>query len=129
YQGPIDRRVLTSRPPMEVLLDLIRLLTALGIDVKNDVGYKLQCSRRANRALLVSPSGSDVADDAEKRDSATFGLSQAEPIYGDPSIDRGDQVLFELEICQCSDMRLYILDCHSLSGSEGAYRFVMQKLL
>ncbi|KAI7866978.1 kinase-like domain-containing protein [Spinellus fusiger] len=115
YLGPIDRRVLTSRAPMDVLLDLIRLLTALGIDVKNDVGYKVQCSRRAHRTH--SPSH-----------ALTTPLTH-EPIYGDPSIDSGDQVLFDLEMCQCSDMALYILDCQWVAGSESTYQFIIQKLL
>ncbi|KAF7729894.1 hypothetical protein EC973_003628 [Apophysomyces ossiformis] len=53
-----------------------------------------------------------------------------EPIYGNPSIDTGEEVRFVVEICRFRNLPgLYIVDIRRLRGPVWAYKFLYQKLL
>lgn len=53
-----------------------------------------------------------------------------EPIYGDPSIDNGDEVRFAVEVCRFKNLPgLYIVDIRRLKGNVWAYKFLYHKLI
>lgn len=69
---------------------------------------------------VSSASSSGVATDAR-------GL---EPIYGDASIDNGDEVRFAVEVCRFKNLPgLYIVDIRRLRGNVWAYKFLYHKLI
>ncbi|KAI9268380.1 kinase-like domain-containing protein [Helicostylum pulchrum] len=115
HQGAIDRSALTSQPPADIMKDIKRILRILGIEAKLEVGtspFVLKCSRRKANGV--------AATDAR-------GL---EPIYGDASIDNGDEVRFAVEVCRFKNLPgLYIVDIRRLRGNVWAYKFLYHKLI
>ncbi|KAG1233898.1 hypothetical protein G6F68_003087 [Rhizopus microsporus] len=102
YTGALNQSALTSKSPMEALLEITKILIILGIDVENDGGYKLICTRRA---------------------------SSSAAIYGHSEIDSGEQVQFVIEICSLKDVfGLFCIDIQPLN-SDNVYQFIGQKLL
>lgn len=69
---------------------------------------------------LSSASSSGVATEAHV----------LEPIYGDASIDNGDEVRFAVEVCRFKNLPgLYIVDIRRLRGNVWAYKFLYHKLI
>lgn len=55
--------------------------------------------------------------------------STMEPIYGDPSIDAGEEIRFGVEVCRFRNLPcLFIVDVRRLRGSVWAYKFLYHKL-
>jgi protein-serine/threonine kinase len=49
HSGLVDQSVLTSRPPKEVMAEVIRVLHGMGMDVKQEADYRLRCTRVRRR--------------------------------------------------------------------------------
>ncbi|GMK54536.1 hypothetical protein CspeluHIS016_0111220 [Cutaneotrichosporon spelunceum] len=49
HSGLVDQSVLTSRPPQEVMAEVIHVLHGMGIDVKQEADYRLRCTRVRRR--------------------------------------------------------------------------------
>ena len=59
-----------------------------------------------------------------------FTSGQQQPIYGDPSIDSGEEIRFIVEICRFQNLPgLYIVDVRRLRGNVWAYKFLYHKLI
>ncbi|KAI8077942.1 kinase-like domain-containing protein [Gilbertella persicaria] len=127
HKGAMNRSVLTSKPPMDVLLEITKVLLILGIEVENVGGYKLHCTRRAE------PQQSEMKDTMDHlstncNDTASV---MVQPVYGHPSIDTGDEIRFSVEICRFENLSgLFSVDIQRLSkGNFSGYQFIGQKLL
>lgn len=81
---------------------------------------------------LLAPSTKD-AQSLSSRSSIDPSSNDArglEPIYGDASIDNGDEIRFAVEICRFKNLPgLYIVDMRRLKGSAWAYKFLYHKLI
>lgn len=129
HTGTMNRSALTSKPPMEVLLELNKILLILGIDVENVGGYKLHCTRRAIHASspTTHQTRDTTMDHLSTRSEATMLTL---PIYGHPSMDRGDEIRFSVEVCRFEKLSgLFSIDIQSLGEETEGYQFVGQKLL
>ncbi|BEI88004.1 uncharacterized protein CcaverHIS019_0107220 [Cutaneotrichosporon cavernicola] len=49
HSGLVDQSVLTSRPPKEVMAEVIRVLHGMGMDAKQEADYRLRCTRVRRR--------------------------------------------------------------------------------
>lgn len=110
HHGAVDQDALTSRSPSIVLLEIKQTLNEMGLDFKKDGDYKLRCTRHKKtfRKLLRRPNG----------------------IYGDPTVDPGEEVRFSVEICRIKNLPgLYIVDMRRLRGNVWAYKFLYRSLL
>ncbi|KAG1460291.1 hypothetical protein G6F55_004256 [Rhizopus delemar] len=114
HQGPIDRAALTSRPPQRIIKDVSHILRVLGIEALSDDEdgpFVLKCTRRSSSK--------------HKEEQ-----SDLQPIYGEPSIDSGEEIRFVVEICRFKNLPgLFIVDVKRLKGSVWAYKFLYHKLI
>ncbi|KAI8645906.1 hypothetical protein BD408DRAFT_440646 [Parasitella parasitica] len=150
HQGAIDRKALTSQSPALVIKDAARILHILGIDTTLESPYILKCCRRKAKSFvaaeLLNKQGQNKEDDEEEEEedlvidgsSATSsGISAAtavvrgeDPIYGDASIDNGDEIRFVVEMCRFKNLPgLYIIDIRRVRGNAWAYKFLYHKLI
>ncbi|KAI7898142.1 uncharacterized protein BX663DRAFT_525839 [Cokeromyces recurvatus] len=142
YKGSMNRSAtFTSRSPLDVLLEINKVLLVLGIEVKTVEGYKLECTRQAATtttttataaaASAVHPSSSD--DKGGMLSSSYTIEQQQQSIYGHPSFDRGDEIRFSVEICRFENLSgLFSVHIQCLSSSPetySTYQFIGQKLL
>ncbi|CAO0802434.1 unnamed protein product [Mucor circinelloides] len=134
HTGSMNHSALTSKPPMEVLLEINKILLILGIQVENIGGYKLRCTRRSIH-YADDAHQSEVGDIlnhlSTKNDVSTM---ITEPIYGHPSIDRGEEIQFLVEICRFENLSgLFSVDIQHLATAHdenfAGYQFIGQKLL
>ncbi|KAI8646155.1 hypothetical protein BD408DRAFT_337585 [Parasitella parasitica] len=135
HTGNMNHSALTSKPPMDVLLEINKILLILGIEVENIGGYKLRCTRRSIHSTDSNQHDevSDVLNRLSTRNGATTMMTQ--PIYGHPSIDRGDEIQFLVEICRFENLSgLFSVDIQNLATTVhdenfASYQFIGQKLL
>lgn len=74
-----------------------------------------------------SVSGSSASSNGGVLTTVARGL---EPIYGDASIDNGDEIRFAVEVCRFQNLPgLYIIDIRRLRGNVWAYKFLYHKLI
>lgn len=60
----------------------------------------------------------------------TPGLHLDEPIYGDITVDSGDEIRFTVELCRIKGLPgLYILDMRRMKGNLWGYKFLYHTLL
>ncbi|KAI8376027.1 uncharacterized protein BYT42DRAFT_472945, partial [Radiomyces spectabilis] len=113
HHGAVDRAALTCRPPSQVLAEVIHTLRALGLEVRMDGHCKIRCVRRR----------------AQIQRRFTISSSRNGPIYGDPTVDSGEEIRFAIEICRFRNLPgLYIVDIRRLRGNLWAYKFIYHKL-
>ncbi|KAI8375880.1 kinase-like domain-containing protein [Blakeslea trispora] len=125
HTGPMNRSVLTSKPPMHVLLEITRALLILGIEVENIGGYRLLCTRPSELKR------NEIEDKLNHLSISCNDLGLSQPIYAHPSIDDGSTIQFSVEICRFENLSgLFSVDLQCLSeGNLSGYQFVGQKLL
>ncbi|KAI9490647.1 hypothetical protein BDB00DRAFT_836750 [Zychaea mexicana] len=84
--------------------------------------------RRSASLLSIS---TDTGMSGSRRSSSQFhSYQQQHPIYGDPSIDSGEEIRFMVEICRfCNLPGLFIADVRRLRGNVWAYKFLYHKLI
>ncbi|ORX82674.1 Pkinase-domain-containing protein [Basidiobolus meristosporus CBS 931.73] len=64
--------------------------------------------------------------------SSSYGTPpiQPEPIYGDETVDPGDEISFVIEICRVKDFgNLYIVDIRRRKGNLWSYKFLYHTIL
>lgn len=127
HQGAIDRSALTSQSPETVIKEAARILRILGIETKLESEFVLKCHRRKAKSLISA----DLLKKQELEESEMSSSNQQlEPIYGDASIDNGDEIRFAVEICRFKHLPgLYIVDVRRLKGNAWAYKFLYHKLI
>lgn len=154
HQGAIDRKALTSQSPELVIKDVARILHILGIDTTLESPYILRCCRRKAKSFIAAEllkkqdNEEEEEEEEEEEDddlaiyasSATSsGISTSttavvvrgeDPIYGDASIDNGDEIRFVVEMCRFKNLPgLFIVDIRRLRGNAWAYKFLYHKLI
>lgn len=119
---------------MEVLLEINKILLILGIQVENIGGYKLRCTRRSIHYSQDSHQNEvgDLLNHLSTKNDVPTMIT--EPIYGHPSIDRGEEIQFLVEICRFENLSgLFSVDIQHLAAVHDAnlagYQFIGQKLL
>ena len=129
HTGDMNRSALTSKQPMEVLLEINKILLILGIEVENAGGYKLQCIRRSTSHYDLSDRS---MDDRITHLAVNHQPGLSLPIYGHLSVDNGKAVEFTVEICRFENLSgLFSVDiqCKEDSDNFAGYQFIGQKLL
>lgn len=131
HTGDMNRSALTSKQPMEVLLEINKILIILGIEVINQGGYKLHCIRRSTDHFQQQEL--TIGDDRMNHLSTSYQPSTSLPIYGHPTIDDGKEIQFTVEICRFENLSgLFSVDiqaCNSNDENYSGYQFIGQKLL
>jgi Kinase associated domain 1 len=62
--------------------------------------------------------------------TSTVSGKPVAPIYGDESIDSGDEIRFSVELCKFKNLHgLYIVDIRRMRGNVWGYKFVYHQLL
>ncbi|RCH82827.1 hypothetical protein CU098_005233, partial [Rhizopus stolonifer] len=125
HHGAVDQEALTSRAPTQVFVEVKDILTSMGLEFKRDGGeYKLKCVRPRRvgqpqpnpnlRMLLRRPSNAQTD----------------QIIYGEPSVDPGDEVRFSIELCKIKNLPgLYIVDMRRMRGNVWAYKYLYRTLM
>ncbi|KAI8091808.1 hypothetical protein BDF21DRAFT_356215, partial [Thamnidium elegans] len=128
HHGAVDQEALTSRPPALVFQQVKQTLKSLGLEFKRDGGeFKLKCARhkkpiQASSKTIQHPHGNNTPFRMLLRRSTT--------IYGDVSVDPGDEVRFSVELCRIKNLPgLYIVDMRRMRGNVWAYKFIYRTLL
>ncbi|KAL1410182.1 hypothetical protein Q8F55_004187 [Vanrija albida] len=66
HTGLVDQSALSSRPPPEVMAEVIRVLHGMGIDIKQETEYRLRCTRvrrrKAGATTSISTGGFGRSD-------------------------------------------------------------------
>ncbi|SAM08856.1 hypothetical protein [Absidia glauca] len=106
---------LTPMQPGQLILILVRVLTALGIQVHHRSSYQLVCLRKS-------------AHHPTKKNKTAHTVETA-PIYGPPEIDQGHHVDFTVEICRSLLSDLYVVDVQMEHGDTLAFQFIKSKVL
>ncbi|KAK9704084.1 hypothetical protein K7432_010400 [Basidiobolus ranarum] len=58
------------------------------------------------------------------------GLTPMEPIYGDETVDSGEEINFVMEICKLKELgKLYIVDITRRKGNLWSYKFIYHTIL
>lgn len=134
HTGSMNHSALTSKPPMDVLLEINKILLILGIQVENIGGYKLCCTRRSIHSTDNNQQDEvrDILNHLSTKNDTTTMITQ--PIYGHPSIDRGEEIQFFVEICRFENLSgLFSVDIQNVATVHdenfAGYQFIGQKLL
>ncbi|OCF34581.1 CAMK/CAMKL/KIN4 protein kinase [Kwoniella heveanensis BCC8398] len=202
HTGLVDQSALSSKPPKEVMAEVLKVLQEMGMDIKRENEFRLRCTRVRRRKagattglglgsvisvgsgmspftlmssastsktdsrglpMPMSPSsgllssgglkgmllrrGSSYASQTHlpQNDSEPFGspslgstpnlpstdkLPNHEPLYGEHSVDNGDEVKFVIELCRIKNLPgLYLLNIKRLRGSVWSFKFIYQTVL
>ncbi|RXK38814.1 CAMK/CAMKL/KIN4 protein kinase [Tremella mesenterica] len=193
HHGVVDQSTLSSRPPKEVMQEVINVLLEMGIDVKRENEFKLRCVRVRRRKAgpstglglgsvmsvtggrgftlmgnastnktdsrgLPLPTSSSVSSGLKgmllRRGSSysshVANLNRAEsnvlsspsltslaaitntkePLYGEHSVDSGDEVKFHVELCRIKNLPgLYSLTIKRIKGSVWSFKFIYQTVV
>lgn len=126
----MNRSALTSKPPMEVLLEINKILLLLGVEVESQGGYKLNCTRRSTEHYKQLDM-SQEEDDMMNHLSTSHQPVLSQPIYGHPSLDNGQEIQFSVEICRFENLSgLFSVDVQYINQDNfSGYQFIGQKLL
>ncbi|ORY29559.1 hypothetical protein BCR39DRAFT_467332 [Naematelia encephala] len=116
HTGLVDQSALSSKPPKEVMAEVLKVLQGMGMDIKKENEFRLRCTRvRRKKAGAVTGLG--------------LG-SVMSPLYGEHSVDAGDEVKFVIELCRIKNLPgLYLLNIKRLRGSVWSFKFIYQTVL
>ncbi|WVQ62972.1 uncharacterized protein L199_001121 [Kwoniella botswanensis] len=199
HTGLVDQSALSSKPPKEVMAEVLKVLQEMGMDIKRENEFRLRCTRVRRRKagattalgsvmsvgsgmspftlmgtastsktdsrglpLPMSPSSGGLSSglkgmllrrgssyssqphlprsDSEIFSSPSIGntpvlpssdkLPSHEPLYGEHSVDSGDEVKFVIELCRIKNLPgLYLLNIKRLRGSVWSFKFIYQTVL
>ncbi|RKP24375.1 hypothetical protein SYNPS1DRAFT_2636, partial [Syncephalis pseudoplumigaleata] len=108
HGGAIDEGALTSRPPKEVVAEIRAAILEMGLEILRESEFKF--NEAAYAALMAQ--------------------TTIQPVYGEASIDAGDEIRFVVEICKIKNLtNLYIVDIRRMKGSIWSYKFLYHDLL
>lgn len=132
HHGAVDQEALTSRAPAVIMSEVKIALKSLGLDYKRDGNeYKLRCARpkKPVSVAVVSPTPSQNGIRHLLRRPAVPSHDET-TIYGDPSVDPGQEVRFSVELCKIKNLPgLYIVDMRRLRGNVWTYKFIYRTLM
>ncbi|CEG70335.1 Putative Fatty acyl-CoA synthetase and RNA processing-associated kinase 1 [Rhizopus microsporus] len=138
HHGAVDQEALTSRSPAQVFVEVKQTLKAMGLEFKRDGGeYKLKCVRPKKMPPIHHPQPHNPhLRNILRRSSTASQHPPSEPkekksvIYGEPSVDPGDEVRFSIELCRIKNLPgLYIVDMRRMRGNVWAYKYLYHTLM
>ncbi|CAJ0843586.1 6084_t:CDS:2, partial [Entrophospora sp. SA101] len=153
HNGALDQLALTERPPYEVFIVVKQTLLSMGIEIRREGEFKVKCLRRKRKGGVpidnnfysnndnngnkgtsqVSESTESLDVNTEKKRkkySSTPFKTLLRLIYGDPTVDSGEEVRFSVELCRIKNLPgLYIVDIKRLKGNRWSYKFLYHTLL
>ncbi|ORX82673.1 Pkinase-domain-containing protein [Basidiobolus meristosporus CBS 931.73] len=159
HSGAIDDNAVTSKSPVELMQEIKMLLEELGIEIKKEYEWKLKCVRRKRTCTSSLKSRNSVisnethstcstAHSSRRRTVSAFtrllkigsqepaypinfdGPPPIEPIYGDETVDSGEEIYFVMEICKLKELgKLYIVDITRRKGNLWSYKFIYHTIL
>lgn len=154
HHGAVDQEALTSRSPALVFQQVKQTLKSLGLEFKRDGGeFKLKCARHkkpahASAKTIQHPHGNNTpfrmllrrssqataatnhSSTATSTTASSSSSNEGVTIYGDTSVDPGDEVRFSVELCRIKNLPgLYIVDMRRMRGNVWAYKFIYRTLL
>ncbi|KAI8058072.1 hypothetical protein BDF22DRAFT_607604, partial [Syncephalis plumigaleata] len=117
HGGAIDEGALTSRPPKEVVAEIRAAILEMGLEILRESEFKFKCMRPNKTAPKPAY-------------AALMAQTTIQPVYGEASIDAGDEIRFVVEICKIKNLtNLYIVDIRRMKGSIWSYKFLYHNLL
>ncbi|CAJ0763150.1 7292_t:CDS:2, partial [Entrophospora sp. SA101] len=139
HNGALDQLALTERPPYEVFIVVKQTLLSMGIEIRREGEFKVKCLRRKRKGGVPIDNNfysnndnngnkgtSQVSESTESLDVNT----EKKLIYGDPTVDSGEEVRFSVELCRIKNLPgLYIVDIKRLKGNRWSYKFLYHTLL
>lgn len=153
----MDQNALTSASPPQLMMEMKRVLIAIGIDVKQDGEYKLKCVRRQRQQPDTKSNPNDMkkrhmsnsqntpttrlrmllrrhplhdTTDLPVSDNHDSGAAASAILYGDPVVDPGEEVRFSMEVCKIKNLPgLYIVDIRRMRGNVWSYKFLYHAVL
>ncbi|KZT54738.1 hypothetical protein CALCODRAFT_420525, partial [Calocera cornea HHB12733] len=104
HEGAIDQGRVTIENPPVVMLKVAGVLRNMGIEYSQETPFRYRCVRHKRK-------------------------STSDAIYGDVSVDKGDEVRFYVELTRLEKLQgTYSLDIRRLKGSLGGYQVVYETL-
>ncbi|RUP43297.1 hypothetical protein BC936DRAFT_137367 [Jimgerdemannia flammicorona] len=139
------KRKMSSGTPFRMLLRRSSASNQSSSSV-NSLGHGQSSSAAANSeeelalssGIIMSPSVSSQTSSTSPVPSSTVSAqrnssskpSATEALYGDPSIDPGDEIRFSVELCKIKNLtNLYIVDIRRMRGNLWGYKFLYHTLL
>ncbi|KAG0749958.1 hypothetical protein G6F57_005055 [Rhizopus arrhizus] len=135
HHGAVDQEALTSRPPTQVFVEVKQTLKSMGLEFKRDGGeYKLKCVRPKKAQHHPNPPHNPNLRMLLRRSSNTQQqeqtIAERSIIYGEPSVDPGDEVRFSIELCKIKNLPgIYIVDMRRMRGNVWAYKYLYHTLM
>ncbi|KAI8997310.1 hypothetical protein BDB01DRAFT_770602 [Pilobolus umbonatus] len=133
HHGAVDQDALTSCKPNDIITHIKTTLNTMGLEYKRDTEYKLKCSRRKRmppQPQRKMSSGTPFRNLLRRASTHHHEEETEKTIYGDPSVDPGDEVRFSVEVCKIKNLPgLYIVDIRRMKGNVWAYKFIYHRLL
>ncbi|KAK4684404.1 hypothetical protein P7C73_g5776, partial [Tremellales sp. Uapishka_1] len=210
HTGLVDQSALSSKPPKEVVVEVLRVLQEMGMDIKKENDFRFRCTRprrkkagattglglssvmstgsglspfslmgnastsrtdsrglpmpqspssgllssgglkgmllrrgssynsstspgmmRSESEIMGSPSASSTGyGSPQPQLGAVVQVQVHEPIYGEHSVDNGDEVKFNVELCRIKNLPgLYLLNIKRLKGSVWSFKFIYQTVI
>lgn len=117
-------------------MEVKQTLKSMGLEFKRDGGeYKLKCVRpkrvqpqhppNANLRMLLRRSSNTL-----QPERTTPAFTEKSTIYGESSVDPGDEVRFSIELCKIKNLPgLYIVDMRRMRGNVWAYKYLYRTLM
>ncbi|ORZ28352.1 hypothetical protein BCR41DRAFT_292697, partial [Lobosporangium transversale] len=120
HSGAVELSSLSSRHPAEIMFDIKKTILRLGMEIKSDSDFKIKCVRRKRK---TSPNN-NVTNNGDAVASHSIAIS-GEPLYGEDSIDSGEEIRFSIELCRIKNLHgLYSVDIRRMKGNLWAYKFL-----
>lgn len=146
HRGAVDQFALTSRDPSVVISEVKSEIISMGFTIEKSGNFKLKILRpsRSNPGLANSSGRKftlvglrDLLQilprnnlSASSRGSAQSHPTAPDSLYGEPSIDNGEEMSLSLELCKIRDFpNLYSLDIKRIRGNIWSYKFLYHFIL
>nr|CAG8558365.1 2135_t:CDS:2 [Entrophospora candida] len=80
--------------------------------------------------IITTPSSQQQQQQQNKSEYLSPQTPDSSIIYGDPTVDSGEEVRFSVELCRIKNLPgLYIVDIKRLKGNRWSYKFLYHTLL
>ncbi|KAI0219019.1 hypothetical protein L0F63_002678 [Massospora cicadina] len=149
HRGAVDQFALTSRPPPVVIEEIKATLATMGFVLVKHHDYKIKIVRPLKgdmprlpasggrrftfiglRDLLQLRSRAGMQPSPRVVDPAPEPPAVPSSLYGDTSIDNGEEIRMAVELCRIKDFpNLYIFDIKRLKGNVWSYKFLYHLIL
>ncbi|KAI8597552.1 kinase-like domain-containing protein [Dissophora ornata] len=123
HSGAVEISALSSRHPVEIMFEIKNVVLRLGMEFRVDSDFKVKCEGGGVTSL---PSSSTIATTI----GSAIVNTGPEPLYGEESIDSGEEVRFSIEVCRIKNLNgIYCVDIRRMKGNLWAYKFLYHAVL